>query len=60
MLLDDSRLKPLVRLYFNNLERLRIELIGENKEKTMHDISKLDDILQYAEAIRDTARRYDA
>lgn len=60
VLLDDSRLKPLVRLYFNNLERLRIELIGENKEKTMHDISKLDDILQYAEAIRDTARRYDA
>ncbi|WP_165077550.1 MULTISPECIES: type I restriction enzyme HsdR N-terminal domain-containing protein [unclassified Desulfovibrio] len=60
VLLDDSRLKPLMRMYFNNPERMRIELIGENKEKTMVDIAGLDDILQYAEAIRDTARRYDA
>lgn len=59
VLLDDSRLKPLVRLHFNNPNRLRIEMIGEGKEKIMQDIGSLEDILQYADAIRATAARYD-
>ncbi len=60
VLLDDSRLKPLIRFHFNNPEKLRIELIGENKEKNYHDIARVDDILNYAEEIRATARRYHA
>lgn len=59
VLLDDSRLKPLIRLHFNNPNRLRIELIGENKEKIMQDITGLEDILQHSDAIRATAARYD-
>lgn len=59
VLLDDSRLKPLVRLHFNNPKRLRIELIGEAKEKIMHDINSLEDILHVADTIRATAARYD-
>lgn len=60
ILLDNSIQKPLVRLFFNNPEKLYIELIGENKEKIPHPISKIDDILAHAEAIRATARMYEA
>jgi hypothetical protein len=60
ILLDDSIRKPLVRLYFNNPDKMRIELIGENKAKTTHDITKVEDILTHAEAVRATAKMYDA
>jgi len=60
VLLDDTRLKPLIRFYFNNPERLRIEIFGEGKSKTMHDISKVDDILSHADAIRATFTMYEA
>lgn len=60
VLLDDNRNKPLIRFHFNNPERLRIELIGENKEKSIHDIKKIDDILQFTDNIRAAAMMYDA
>lgn len=59
VLLDDSRLKPLVRLHFNNPKRLRIEFVGENREKIMQDLNSLEDILHHADTIRATATRYD-
>jgi hypothetical protein len=59
ILLDDSIRKPLIRLYFNNPDKMRIELIGENKTKTSHDITRVDDILAHVEAIRATAKMYD-
>lgn len=60
VLLDNNRNKPLIRFHFNNPEKLRIELIGENKERTIHDIKKIDDILQFADKVRATAMMYDA
>lgn len=59
-LLDDTRLNPLIRFYFNNPQRLRIELFGEGKSKTTHDISKVDDTLNHAEAIKATFVMYEA
>lgn len=60
VLLDDSRLKPLIRFYFNIPEKLSIELIGPGKERIPYPITKIEDILQYAEVVRATACRYDA
>jgi hypothetical protein len=60
ILLDDNLRKPIIRLYFNNPEKLSIELIGANKEKIAHSIDKVDDILVHSEAIRATVRMYDA
>lgn len=59
VLLDNNNRKPLIRFHFNNSERLRIELIGGNKETVMHDITQVDDIFNHAEAIRAVARMYD-
>jgi hypothetical protein len=59
VLLDNSNRKPLIRFYFNNPARLRIELFGDNKETTMHDIAAVDDILNHTDAIRATAVMYD-
>jgi hypothetical protein len=58
VLLDNSIQKPLLRLCFNNAEKLSIELIGQNKEKTPYSIENVDDILKHADAIRATARMY--
>lgn len=58
VLLDDSNRKPLIRLYFNQQDKMWIELYGEQKERIPHDILKVDDILPYAEIIKATALRY--
>lgn len=60
ILLDDTIRKPLIRLFFNNPKKLRVELVGSNKERISHDITKVEDILTYADAIRATAQMYDA
>lgn len=60
VLLDDTRLKPLIRFHFNNPERLRIELFGEGKNRTMHDINKVEDILNHVGAIKATLAMYEA
>lgn len=59
ILLDGKRSKPLLRLHFNNLGRLRVGLFdGDNKDEKL-DIATLDDILPLADRIRATARKYD-
>lgn len=61
VLLDDNNRKPIVRLHFNNPERLRIEIITPNRgPSSWYEIKKLDDILQYAAQLREIARSYDA
>ena len=58
ILLDDNRLKPLCRLYFNG-KQWRVGLFdGENKD-AKEDIEKLEDIIPFADRIRATALKYD-
>ncbi len=60
ILLDNNVRKPLIKLYFNNPQKLSIELVGENKELKKQEIKSVEDILQFAEDIRSTARQYEA
>lgn len=62
ILLDDNNRKPICRLYFNNLERLRLGLFdhgvdGKNEEKV--DLAKVDDLYQFADRIRKTVEHYE-
>jgi hypothetical protein len=58
VILDDSRNKPLLRLNFQQADRLFIGIIGEDKKDNWGTIETLDDILKYTEAIRNTASMY--
>ncbi len=55
LVLDNIR-KPIIRLYFNNIEKLSIEIIG-NKEKI--DIAKVEDILLFEEKIKQALQQYE-
>lgn len=56
--MDDSSKKPLVRFFFQNPEKMMIEIIGPQKEKLSYPINKIDDLLLHAEEIRATANTY--
>ncbi|WP_035063883.1 type I restriction endonuclease [Nitratidesulfovibrio termitidis] len=62
ILFEDTLRQPLLRLFFNNPEKLAVELVvgmtGEKKEFSKHQITGIDDILQYSDAIRETVRMY--
>lgn len=60
VLLDDSNRNPLIRFYFNDPDKMRIELYDDQKKRIPHDIAKVDDILSHAETIRATALRYES
>ena len=60
ILLDNST-KPLCRLYFNNLSRMRIGLFdadGSYKCEERIDISNIDEIYQYASRIKATVQHW--
>ena len=58
ILLDDNRLKPICRLYFNG-KQWRIGMFdGENKD-AKEDIEKLDDIISFTDRLRATVLKYD-
>lgn len=49
--LDDNNRKTLIRLYFNNPERLRISVFQEDKSESRHDIEILSDIYKFSDEI---------
>lgn len=57
ILLDDNNRKPIVRLRFNNPEKLVLGLFAEKEEERIA-ISSVDDIYQYAERITAIAKGY--
>lgn len=59
ILLDDNNRKPLCRLRFNWTQKY-IGLFDEAKNEVKHPIGSLDDIYQFAEQLKETARRYDS
>ena len=52
ILLDDNNRKPICRMYFNAKSAKYIATIDENKKETKHEIKSLDDIYEYADAIK--------
>lgn len=59
ILLDDNNRKPIARLHFNRKQKY-LGTFDEEKNETRHPIDTLDEIYQYADAIRQTIRQYEA
>lgn len=58
VLLDDNNRKPICRLRFNNLHKLRLGVFNQNKEEEQVDLSSIDDIYNFADKIRATVISY--
>ncbi|NNU81952.1 restriction endonuclease [Halovulum dunhuangense] len=56
ILVDDNNRKPLARLHFNRSQKYIGLFDGETEERIA--ISGLDDIFQYSERLKETAKRY--
>lgn len=59
VLLDDNNRKPICRLRFNNLQRLRLGLFNEKKEEEIVSLESVDDIFNYADRLKAAALSYD-
>lgn len=60
VLLDDNNRKPICRLHLNSPTVKYLETIDADKKGTRHKIDSLNDIYQYADALKATAAGYDA
>lgn len=58
ILIDDNNRKPVCRLRFNNVERLRFGIFNEKKEEDVKSIQSVDDIHDFAEQLRATVAMY--
>ena len=58
IILDDNNRKPIARLWFNGKTRKHLGLFDERKVETRHEINDLEEIYEYADAIRSTVRMY--
>jgi hypothetical protein len=57
VLADDNNLEPICRLHFNRSQKY-IGLFDAEKNETRQAIEKVDDIYEFAGALRETAERY--
>lgn len=57
ILADDNNRKPIARLHFNRTQKY-LGTFDANKNETRHPIETLDDIFNFADILRDTAKRY--
>jgi hypothetical protein len=60
VLLDDNNRKPICRLRFNNLSKLRIGIFNDNKEEEILDLASLDDIFNLEAKLKKTVNFYEA
>jgi len=61
ILLDNKNYKPIVRLFFNNLANLRLNICAgpQDKKGEMIPLAKLDDIYQHADKIKNCIKAYE-
>src|SRR5690606_15959558 len=57
VLLDDNNRKPLARLHFNRQQKY-LGTFDAEKNETRHPIDALDDIFEFADIPKDTAKGY--
>ena len=58
VLLDDNNRKPICRLRFNNVEKLRLGLFNDKKEEVQVQLDSLDDIFNHADQLKATLTSY--
>lgn len=58
ILLDDNNRKPICRLRFNNIQKLRLGLFDENKDEELVALETIDDIFQHADRMKATVLSY--
>jgi hypothetical protein len=58
ILLDDNNRKPICRLRFNNVQRLRLGLFNERKEEELVSLETVDDIFKFADRLKATVLLY--
>lgn len=58
ILLDDNNRKPICRLHFNRAQKY-LGIFDKNKTETRHPISSIDEIYNFAEALKSTVNTYD-
>ncbi|ANH66405.1 type I restriction endonuclease [Mitsuaria sp. 7] len=58
ILLDDNNRKPICRLRFNNIQKLRIGLFNETKDEEQFSLESLDDIYNFANQLRAAVASY--
>jgi hypothetical protein len=58
ILLDDNNRKPVCRLRFNNVEKLRIGLFNDKKEEEQFGLDDVDALYGYAQQLRNTINSY--
>lgn len=58
ILLDDNNRKPLCRLRFNNLQKLRLGLFNDKREEELVSLEGVDDIFNFTDRLRATLASY--
>jgi hypothetical protein len=58
ILLDDNNRKPICRLRFNNVQKLRIGVFNDKREEEQFSLDVVDDIHNYAEQLKQTVASY--
>lgn len=58
ILLDDNNRKPICRLRFNNVQKLRLGLFNEKKEEDQVSLESVDDIFNFADRLKATVLSY--
>jgi hypothetical protein len=58
ILLDDNNRKPICRLRFNNIQRLKLGIFNPQREEEQVALEAVDDLYNYAEQIRATVVSY--
>jgi len=58
ILLDDNNRKPICRLRFNNVQKLRLGLFNEKKEEELVSLESVDDIFNFADCLKATVLSY--
>lgn len=60
ILLDDNNRKPICRLRFNNLQKLRIGIFNNQREEVVTALETVDDIFNYADQLKIALSCYEA
>ncbi len=58
ILLDDNNRKPICRLRFNNVQKLRIGLFNEKKEEEIISLENIDEVFNLSERLKLSALGY--
>lgn len=58
ILLDDNNRKPICRLRFNNLEKLKVGLFNDKKEEEIVNLESLEDLYNFADKLKGAINSY--